>query len=248
MYKVDLNSDLGESFGAYTIGSDDRVLALVSSANVACGFHAGDPSVMGATVAACRAQGVAVGAHPGFPDLVGFGRRQLAVTPDQAYGDVLYQIGALAGFCRTNGALLQHVKPHGALYNMACKDLELARAVTRAVRDFDPALVLLAPAGSCLQQAAKEQGVSFGCEVFADRAYEADGSLRVVFPRTAGVPAEFDQIRKIILDILPCHLEVEFYFRYLTWAECEAAEYTWDEVETAQHTWESFQLAVPPEE
>lgn len=101
MYKVDLNSDLGESFGAYTIGSDDRVLALVSSANVACGFHAGDPSVMGATVAACRAQGVAVGAHPGFPDLVGFGRRQLAVTPDQAYGDVLYQIGALAGFCRT---------------------------------------------------------------------------------------------------------------------------------------------------
>ena len=128
MYKVDLNSDLGESFGAYTIGSDDRVLALVSSANVACGFHAGDPSVMGATVAACRAQGVAVGAHPGFPDLVGFGRRQLAVT--------------------------------------------------RAVRDFDPALVLLAPAGSCLQQAAKELGVSFGCEVFADRAYEADGSLR----------------------------------------------------------------------
>ena len=125
MYKVDLNSDLGESFGAYTIGSDDQVLALVSSANVACGFHAGDPSVMGATVAACRAQGVAVGAHPGFPDLVGFGRRQLAVTPDQAYGDVLYQIGALAGFCRTNGALLQHVKPHGALYNMACKDLEL---------------------------------------------------------------------------------------------------------------------------
>ena len=101
---------------------------------------------MGATVAACRAQGVAVGAHPGFPDLVGFGRRQLAVTPDQAYGDVLYQIGALAGFCRTNGAPLQHVKPHGALYNMACKDLELARAVTRAVRDFDPALVLLAPA------------------------------------------------------------------------------------------------------
>ena len=178
MYKVDLNSDLGESFGAYTIGSDDRVLALVSSANVACGFHAGDPSVMGATVAACRAQGVAVGAHPGFPDLVGFGRRQLAGTPDQAYGDVLYQIGALAGFCRTNGALLQHVKPHGALYNMACKDLELARAVTRAVRDFDPALVLLAPAGSCLQQAAKEQGVPFGCEVFADRAYEADGSLR----------------------------------------------------------------------
>ena len=144
MYKVDLNSDLGESFGTYTIGSDDRVLALVSSANVACGFHAGDPSVMGATVAACRAQGVAVGAHPGFPDLVGFGRRQLAVTPDQAYGDVLYQIGALAGFCRANGALLQHVKPHGALYNMACKDLELARAVTRAVRDFDPALVLLA--------------------------------------------------------------------------------------------------------
>ena len=105
MYKVDLNSDLGESFGAYTLGSDDRVLALVSSANVACGFHAGDPSVMGATVAACRAQGVAVGAHPGFPDLVGFGRRQLAVTPDQASGDVLNQIGALAGFCRTNGAL-----------------------------------------------------------------------------------------------------------------------------------------------
>ena len=146
MYKVDLNSDLGESFYAYTIGSDDRVLALVSSANVACGFHAGDPSVMGGPRWQPAGRRVWRWAPPRVLDLVGFGRRQLAVTPDQAYGDVLYQIGALAGFCRTNGALLQHVKPHGALYNMACKDLELARAVTRAVRDFDPALVLLAPA------------------------------------------------------------------------------------------------------
>lgn len=178
MYNVDLNSDLGESFGAYTIGSDDQVLELISSANVACGYHAGDPSVMAATVAACGAKGVAVGAHPGFPDLVGFGRRQMVVSPKEAYADVLYQIGALHGFCRTQQVPLQHVKPHGALYNMACKDPALAEAIAQAVRDFDPSLVLLAPAGSCLQQAAETLGVPFACEVFADRAYEADGSLR----------------------------------------------------------------------
>lgn len=177
MYKVDLNSDLGESFGAYTVGMDEAVIAHVSSANVACGFHAGDPLVMERTVAACRAAGVAVGAHPGFPDLMGFGRRSMACSPREVKAYIQYQMGALLAFAAAQGVKLQHVKPHGALYNMAAKDPELARAVAQAVAEVDREVILLGLAGSEMLKAGREAGLRTACEVFADRAYRADGSL-----------------------------------------------------------------------
>lgn len=175
--RVDLNADLGEGFGPYRLGDDAAVLDCVSSANVACGFHAGDPQVMRRTVLAAKARGVAVGAHPGFADRRGFGRRELAVTPDEAYADVLYQVGALAGFCRAAGVPMRHVKPHGALYNMAARDRALAEAIAAAVRDFDPGLVLFGLAGSQLIAAGREAGLAVAAEFFADRAYTAEGRL-----------------------------------------------------------------------
>lgn len=174
---VDLNCDLGESFGRYKLGLDEEVIGYVSSANVACGFHASDPTVMAGTVRLARAAGVAAGAHPGFPDLQGFGRRNMNMDAAELHDAVLYQVAALAGFCRAAGIGLQHVKPHGAMYNMAVKDMAMARAICRAVQEFDPELILLAPGGSCLQKAAAECGLGFACEVFADRGYQADGSL-----------------------------------------------------------------------
>lgn len=174
---VDLNSDLGESFGAYTLGRDEEILQVVSSANVACGFHAGDPAVMLKTVALAKRFGVAVGAHPGLPDLVGFGRRQMAISPQDAYSMVLYQIGALGAVAAAQGVKLHHVKPHGALYNMAAKDKELAEAVAAAVHDFDRELVLYGLAGSELIKAGEAKGLRTASEVFADRSYQEDGSL-----------------------------------------------------------------------
>ena len=161
MPSIDLNCDLGESFGAYTIGMDAEILPYVTSANIACGFHAGDPSVMQKSVLLCKKYGVQVGAHPGLPDLQGFGRRRMAISPAEAEADVMYQIGALKAFCDTAGVPLHHVKPHGALYNMAAKDPVLAAAICRAVQAAAPGAVLLALSG----------------EVFADRGYQADGSL-----------------------------------------------------------------------
>lgn len=178
---VDLNCDMGESFGAWSMGADATVLEHVSSANIACGFHAGDPTVMQATVAAALERGVAVGAHPSLPDLQGFGRRAMHVTPDEAYALVLYQVGALAGFCRARGGRLSHVKAHGALYNMAATDSALAQAIARAVRDFDPTLVLFGLAGSELVRAGRAAGLTVANEVFADRTYQSDGTLT---PRT----------------------------------------------------------------
>ena len=177
MYKVDLNSDLGESFGAYTIGLDKEVIAHISSANVACGYHAGDPLVMDATIAAAKEAGVAVGAHPGYPDLIGFGRRNLACSPKEAKAYVKYQIGALSAFAKAHGIKLQHVKPHGALYNMAGKDPLLAQAIAEAVAEVDPDLILLGLANSHLIYEAEKAGLKAASEVFADRAYQADGSL-----------------------------------------------------------------------
>lgn len=177
MYKVDLNSDLGESFGAYTIGMDEAVLAHVSSANVACGFHAGDPLVMDRTVAACKSAGVAVGAHPGFPDLMGFGRRNMACSPKEVKAYVQYQMGALLAFAAAHGVKLQHVKPHGALYNMAAKDLDLALAIAQGAAAVDRDVILLGLAGSKLLEAGRQAGLRVASEVFADRAYQADGSL-----------------------------------------------------------------------
>lgn len=177
MYRVDLNSDLGESFGRYTIGSDDKIIPLITSANVACGYHASDPVVMDKTLAMAREAGIRVGAHPGYPDLMGFGRRNLNVTPEEARAYTLYQLGALDAFCRAHQLKMQHVKPHGAFYNMAAKDYELSKAICQAVKEFDDRLIVLALSGGELARAAKDMGLRTALEVFADRAYEEDGSL-----------------------------------------------------------------------
>lgn len=177
MYIIDLNSDLGESFGAWKMGNDEAVLDFVSSANVACGFHAGDPVVMLATVRAAKEKSVAVGAHPGYPDLMGFGRRNMDVTPDEAYAYTLYQIGAMQAACNAVGIKLQHVKAHGALYNQAAKNHALAVAIAHAVKDAGQGLILLGLANSEFDKAAAEVGVPYAAEAFADRAYQADGTL-----------------------------------------------------------------------
>ena len=177
MKTIDLNCDMGESFGAWTMGQDADVLEFVSSANIACGFHAGDPVTMRRTVAAAAARGVAIGAHPSLPDLAGFGRREMRVSSDDAYALTLYQVGALDAMARAAGARLSHVKPHGALYNMAAKDRELAEAIAAAVRDFDAALILVGLAGSALPRAGETAGLNVAHEAFADRRYEAGASL-----------------------------------------------------------------------
>lgn len=177
MYTVDLNSDLGESFGAYKIGMDSAVIPLVSSANVACGFHAGDPAVMAKTVQLCKDSQSAIGAHPGYPDLVGFGRRNMAVSPADVKAMVTYQIGALDAFCKAAGIKLQHVKPHGAMYNMAAKDEALAKAICQAIYEYDKDLILMGLANSQMLVQAKAMGLRCAAEVFADRAYEEDGTL-----------------------------------------------------------------------
>ena len=175
--RVDLNSDLGESFGAYTIGMDDQIIPLVSSANVACGFHASDPLVMINTIRQIKAAGVHIGAHPGFLDLMGFGRRNMSLSLDEAYAYTLYQIGALAGMCQANGLKLQHVKAHGALYNMAAVDYNLSKAICEAVAAFDKNIIVLALSGSETVKAARDCGLKVAQEVFADRGYEEDGTL-----------------------------------------------------------------------
>lgn len=177
MKKVDLNCDLGESFGAYKIGLDGEVIPYISSANIACGFHASDPVVMAHTVAMAKEHGCSVGAHPGFPDLMGFGRRQMQITPEEAKDYIIYQVGALAAFCRSQGIRMHHVKPHGALYNMAAVDYSLARAVCEGIYVVDQELVLLGLAGSELLKAAEDTGLRYASEVFADRAYNEDGTL-----------------------------------------------------------------------
>ena len=177
MVTIDLNCDLGESFGAYTIGADAEVMASISSANVACGYHGGDPAVMRRTVRLARELGVAVGAHPGLPDLAGFGRREMRVSPQEVEDMVLYQIGALAAIAQSEGVQLRHVKAHGALYNMAARDRPLADAIARAVAAFDRSLILFGLPGSELMRAGVACGLRFASEGFADRAYEADGSL-----------------------------------------------------------------------
>jgi UPF0271 protein len=179
MTSMDLNADLGESFGAWTLGDDARLVEHLTSANLACGFHAGDFRVMEATVALCRDAGVAVGAQPGYPDLLGFGRRPLAFEPDEIESLVRYQIGALEAFCRAAGVDMQHVKPHGALYNQAAADPMLAGAIARAVARFSRELALFGLASSeTMAAAAADAGLRFVPEAFADRRYLPDGSLQ----------------------------------------------------------------------
>jgi UPF0271 protein len=175
--RIDLNSDMGESFGAYTIGHDAGLMEAITSSNVAAGFHGGDPSVLRATIRLAKSKGVAVGAHPGFPDLVGFGRRDMDVTLQEAEDFVLYQIAAVAGVAKAEGVPLQHVKPHGALFNMAVRNRDLSAAIARAVAAFDRSLILFGLPGSEILNAGRAAGLRVAAEVFADRAYEPDGSL-----------------------------------------------------------------------
>ncbi len=175
--RIDLNSDLGESFGPWAMGHDAALMDSISSANVACGFHAGDPGTMRATIALARDKGVAIGAHPGFQDLVGFGRREIKASPAEVADLVLYQVSALAGMAAAHGIKLQHVKPHGALYNMACKDRGLADAIAAAVASLDRSLILFGLPDSELLRAGEAAGLAVAAEVFADRAYDPDGSL-----------------------------------------------------------------------
>ena len=178
MRRIDLNADVGESFGAYTLGHDDAVMRHITSANVACGFHAGDPSVMRDTVRLAVAAGVGIGAHPGFPDLNGFGRRNMEMSERQIEDLVAYQIGALAGVAAAEEARLHHVKPHGALYNTAAVNQDFAYAIAGAVELLDSSLVLIGLSGSCLLEAGRKKGLKVASEVFGDRAYEPTGVLR----------------------------------------------------------------------
>lgn len=175
--RLDLNADVGESFGSYKLGQDALLMPSLTSANIACGFHAGDPGVMRETVALAQQHGVAVGAHPSFPDLVGFGRREMQATPREVEDLVVYQIGALAAVAAVRGLRLQHVKAHGALYNMAVRDASLADAIARAAAAVDRSLVMFGLPGSELIAAGERAGLRTAREGFADRAYRPDGTL-----------------------------------------------------------------------
>lgn len=177
MTKIDLNCDMGESFGRYTLGSDPDLMNEISSANIACGFHAGDPTVMRRTVRMAIEKGVAIGAHPGLPDLEGFGRRRMELSPEEVFDMVTYQLGALQAFARQEGGIVRHVKPHGALYNMAAADKPLAEAIAAAVHAIDSSIVLFGLSGSELIHAGQQYGLKTAAEVFADRTYQEDGSL-----------------------------------------------------------------------
>lgn len=195
---IDLNCDLGESFGSYTIGSDDQVIKLITSANIACGFHASDPLIMDKTVRMASQAQIQIGAHPGFPDLLGFGRRNLNASAAEVRAYIQYQIGALSAFAAAHGMKLQHVKPHGAMYNMAGKDPVLARAVCEAVALTDENLILLGLAGSQMEAEAAKAGLRFAREVFADRAYEADGSLVARSKPGAMITDEDEAIARVL--------------------------------------------------
>ncbi|MBC6972145.1 5-oxoprolinase subunit PxpA [Bacillus sp. Xin] len=198
MVTVDLNCDLGEGFGAYQIGNDDQILPFVSSVNIACGFHAGDPTVMRQTVEKALRNNVEIGAHPGFPDLLGFGRRMMRVSPDEVYDYVLYQIGALDGFVRAAGGRLHHVKPHGALYNMAATDQEITEAIVKAVHHMDPNLFLYGLANSAFVQAANKYEVKLIQEAFADRTYQRDGTLTSRTEENALITNEEEAIQQVL--------------------------------------------------
>ena len=174
---IDLNCDMGESFGAYKMGTDEEILNYITSANIACGFHAGDPTTMRKTVTMALERNVGIGVHPGLPDLVGFGRRTMDISPQEAYDLIVYQIGAVYAFTKAEGGKLQHVKPHGALYNMAAKSPSLSEAIAEAIYKVDPELILFGLAGGELVKAGKKIGLRSASEVFSDRTYQEDGSL-----------------------------------------------------------------------
>jgi UPF0271 protein len=199
MQNIDLNCDMGEAFGNYPMPNDDTLMDYITSANIACGFHAGDPDVMQHTVGMAVKKGVAIGAHPGLPDLQGFGRREMKISANEAYQMTLYQIGALYGFVKAAHGKLHHVKAHGALYNMAAKDINLAKAIVEAVHDFDPSLILYALAGSEMVIAAKKTGLQTASEVFADRTYQDDGSLTPRTQSNALITDEKQSINQVLM-------------------------------------------------
>ncbi|WP_145519529.1 5-oxoprolinase subunit PxpA [Staphylococcus warneri] len=175
--QIDLNCDLGEAFGNYSFGGDKDILPLITSANIACGFHAGDANVMNETIQLAKRHNIGIGAHPGLPDLQGFGRRKLDMSPEEVYNIVVYQLGALNGFCQIHDVKMNHVKPHGALYQMGAEDKSIASAIAQAVYDFDKTLVFVGLANTLLISEAKKLGLKTASEVFADRRYEDDGQL-----------------------------------------------------------------------
>jgi 5-oxoprolinase (ATP-hydrolysing) subunit A len=199
MNRIDLNADLGESFGPWPMGQDEALMTSITSANVACGFHAGDPGVIRRTIALATRSGVAVGAHPGFPDLVGFGRREMHASPEEVEDFVLYQVAALAGMATACGARLQHVKAHGALYNMAARSRPLADAIARAVAAFDRTLIVFGLPNSELLRAGQAAGLTVAAEAFADRAYIAADTL-CLHGDTPGSAALARQIREAFED------------------------------------------------
>jgi 5-oxoprolinase (ATP-hydrolysing) subunit A len=199
--RIDFNADVGESFGTFTIGEDEKLFLNITSANIACGFHAGDFNVMQATVKRAKEQGVAVGAHPGYPDLQGFGRRELKMTPSEIYNSIVYQIGALKQFCEIHSVTLQHVKPHGALYNAAAENQNVAEAVARAVHDAAPDSILFGLCNSELVEAGKRLGLKTASEAFADRRYTDEGKLTSrLLPNAVLKTYEeiLDQVREIV--------------------------------------------------
>lgn len=198
MLSIDLNCDMGEAFGNYNMPNDEKLMPYISSVNVACGFHAGDASVMQKTVQLAKKHHISIGAHPGLPDLQGFGRREMKITPAEAYQITLYQIGALAAFVKAEQALLHHVKPHGALYNMAAKDVALAAAIAQAVADFNPQLIFYGLSGSEMIKAAKSLGLKTAAEVFADRTYQDDGHLSPRGQSNALITNHQDAIKQVL--------------------------------------------------
>ena len=203
MKTMDLNCDMGESFGAYKLGMDEKVMQYITSANIACGFHAGDPLVMDRTVKTAVEKSVGIGAHPGYPDLLGFGRRSMALTPEEIRHYLVYQMGALKAFCKVHNASLQHVKPHGALYLDAVEDKTIARAVAESIMNLDPDLYFIALAGKkgkTMRQVGEELGLKVVFEAFPDRAYTPDGTL-VSRKKPGAVISDPDLVAKRALDM-----------------------------------------------
>jgi UPF0271 protein len=195
---IDLNSDMGEGFGVWEMGDDFALLDYIDSTNIACGWHAGDPERMKNLVAAAIQKNVFIGAHPSLPDLLGFGRREMVITPNDAYNYVLYQAGALQAFIRAQGGKLHHVKPHGALYNQAAKDINLARSIAQAIKDLGDGIILYGLASSCYVEAAQEVGVSLWQEVFADRRYTPEGYLVPRKQANALIETEDEAIKQVL--------------------------------------------------
>ena len=175
--KIDLNCDLGESYGTFKVGNDEKVMPYITSANVACGLHAGDPTTISKTITLAKKHGVAVGAHPSYPDILGFGRREVQMTPEEVWNYTLYQVSALQGFAQAAGLRLQHVKPHGALYNVAAERKDVAKPIIEAIKALDSRLIVFASPGSALASEADKRNMKVAHEFFADRAYNPDGTL-----------------------------------------------------------------------